>query len=116
MKAKLQLVTWRTHPSYPGSWQPWRRLSGSRADPRVLGVEDRGGADDVDRDRVLLTHVLDRECGTHDCLLGRQVGHEDVLAHGRRCTGARHVGTAALGVDERHAVACEDRLPPPPGN
>ena len=43
-------------------------------------------------------------------LLGRQVGHQQVLADRRPRPGARHVRPAALRVDERLAVGRQDRL------
>ena len=45
-----------------------------------------------------------------DRVLGRQVGHQDVLAERGPGPSARHVRAAALRVGERRAVAQRDRL------
>ena len=45
-----------------------------------------------------------------DRVLGRQVGHQDVLADRRRRAGRGHERAAALAVDQRRAVAGHDRL------
>ena len=63
-----------------------------------------------DGHRIALAHVLDRELLAHHRVLGRQVAHQDVLADRRPGARARHVRAAALAVDERLAVAGEDRL------
>jgi hypothetical protein len=77
---------------------------------RVLGVEERCRADDLDRDRVGLAHVFDGEPSSDRRVLGREVRHEDVLAHRRPCSRARHVRSATLPVHDGLAVRRQDRL------
>src|SRR5258706_302138 len=84
----------------------WR----SRPDPRVVRVEQGSGAGYCDGDWVLLAEVLDEELRADDGLLGREVGHEEVLADRGAGAGRGHVGAAAVGVGERGAGAGEDRL------
>ena len=73
-------------------------------------VEQRCRVGRADGDRVALLHVVDRQLGADDGLLGRQVGHQQVLAERRRRTGRCDVGAVAVAVDERLAVRREDRL------
>src|SRR5919198_5401407 len=91
-----------------------RTFIASGSDPLARRVEQRRGADRRHRDRVALAEVLDRELRAEDRLFWRQVRHQDVFADRGTGTGAGHVGTAALRVDERLARPGEDRPPPPP--
>src|SRR6478672_3979710 len=85
--------------------------SAMSADPLVAGVEEPGGVGRAHRHRVELLHVGHRQLVADHRLVGRQVGHQQVLAQRGRGARGGDVGVVAVAVGERAAVAGEDRLP-----
>src|SRR5690348_13793968 len=79
-------------------------------DALVARVEQRGGVGGADRHGVQLLHVGDREPVAHDRLVRWQVGHQHVLAQGRRRAGAGDVRVVAVAVGQRGTVPGQDRL------
>ena len=69
-------------------------------------------AGDGHRDGVALAHVLDEQLLALDRVLGRQVGHQHVLADRRARAGRGDVRGTALAVDDPLAAGGQDRLAP----
>src|ERR1700704_731248 len=76
----------------------------SAAHAGVLRVEQRRGAHNGDRRRVLLAEILDHQLGAGLRLFRREKAHQDGLADRWAGPGTGDVGSASVPVDEPLAL------------